>query len=206
MAQNYTIDCFAASQVGLTSLQNMENNFECLRTMFSGSSAPTDPSPGSPWFDTSKKILKVRDSTNGLWLGVHYSSTSARWWVYANVAGDGWVVDSSIADLVVAIKGGTQAYNIAGGTGGGSWTISGSTVGGMSGNHVHTIPNHDHTFGTIDYIVRSTDTGTETVFSSYINSGTTATGNVSNDHYHAVTFNAVWRPSAAVGTLQYPNI
>jgi hypothetical protein len=204
MAQTFTEDSFAAAHVGLTDLQNMENNFLALKTLFSGSSAPSDSTGGMPWFDTGKKILKIRNSANSAWLGVHYSSTAARWWVYANTAGDGWIVDSSVADRVLSVKGGSNAYNTAGGGGAGTWTYAGSTVGSNSTSHTHTVPNHTHTFASIYVIADSTiDPGGQNVFYSQNASGSTVTGIASASHIHTISYANTWRPLASVGTLQY---
>jgi len=207
MAQTFTEDCFAASQVGLTSLQNMENNFLALKTLFSGSSAPSNSTGGMPWFDTGKKILKVRNSTNGAWLGVHYSSTASRWWVYANAAGDGWIVDSSVTDRVLAIKGGTQAYNAVGGSAAGSWTFSGITISAETSLHAHLFTHvHEQTTFTIygaSTVVSPVDTVEFSVVTTGGILGTHYTTFESVDHRHTAAFDATWRPAASVGTLQY---
>jgi hypothetical protein len=203
MTQTFTEDCFAAGHVGLTDLQNMENNFMALKTLFSGSSAPSNSTGGMPWFDTSKKILKLRNSTNGAWLGVHYSSTESRWWVYANTAGDGWIIDSSVSDRVLAIKGGTQAYNSAGGTGAGTWTIAGITASNNTANHYHDIP-HAHTLGT-DYAIAwswSTE-ATQLAVGISVNSFVGNSSYNSQAHNHPISQDATWRPLASIGTLQY---
>lgn len=70
MAQNFTDDCFAGSHVGQTDLQNMENNFACLKSSFSGSSAPSNPVAGMFWYDTSAHILKLRNEANNAWLSI----------------------------------------------------------------------------------------------------------------------------------------
>jgi hypothetical protein len=205
MAQTFTDDCFAANHVGLTDLQNIEDNFQAVKSLFSGSSAPANTTGGMPWFDTAKKILKVRNSTNGAWLGVHYSSTAARWWVYANVAGDGWIVDSSVADRVLAIKGGSQAYNAVGGSGAGTWTLAGFTVGNES-THQHPSLSHTHTLsGGVVHGEGSTDVGTFTVYSAVDAGGTGNTG-AGSAHSHGLSQDATWRPLASIGTLQYLDI
>lgn len=57
-------------------------------------------------------------------------------WFYQNVAPTGWVVDTSITDAVLAIRGGTSSYNVSGGSRAGTWTQP---------NHLHTGPSHTHT-------------------------------------------------------------
>jgi hypothetical protein len=204
MSQTFTEDCFAAGHVGLTDLQNMEDNFMALKTLFSGSSAPSNSTGGMPWFDTAKKILKLRNSTNGAWLGVHYSSTASRWWVYANTAGDGWIVDSSVADVVISIKGGAQSYNAAGGTQQGTWTISGLTNSGITVNHTHGVGDHTHGVSVASVSIGSSETSQVSVVTAVgTMTSSPQTGAVSADHAHLIYHSAVWRPLAAVGTLQY---
>jgi hypothetical protein len=211
MSQTFTEDCFAVFHAGLTDLQNMENNFLALKTLFSGSSAPANSTGGMPWFDTGKKILKLRNSTNGAWLGLMSATTAPRFWVYAHNAEDGWVVETTVSDRVIAIKGGSQAYNATGGTLQGSWTISGTTVVGSTHNHkwygVGSALSDDYGFDA------SGNGYAITIFSSKAGGiGISAsTGDVvgtdlytaNNIHAHSLTHDATWRPAAAVGTLQY---
>lgn len=51
----------------------------------------------------------------------------------------GWTIDTDPADHLLAVAGGAQAYNAAGGTKAGTWTQP---------NHVHTMDTHVHTMGT----------------------------------------------------------
>jgi len=71
MAQNYTDDCFGSSHVGQTDLQNMENNFACLKSCFSGLSAPSNAVAGMWWYDTTNNVLKLRNKDNNAWLDVY---------------------------------------------------------------------------------------------------------------------------------------
>jgi len=70
MAQNWTDNVFDPAHVGQTDLQNMENNFACLKSCFSGSSAPANPVPGMLWVDTTNHVLKIRNEANNAWFGV----------------------------------------------------------------------------------------------------------------------------------------
>jgi hypothetical protein len=229
MSQTFTEDSFAAGHVGLTDLQNMENNFMALKTMFSGSSAPANSTGGMPWMDTGKKLLKIRNSTNGAWLGILSASTVPRFWLYANAAEDGWVVDSSASDRVIAIKGGVDAYNVSGRTLAGSWAISGIN---SESAHTHTNPNHVHRW--YDFVNASTAkgynssgaaidiSGTPTTYAGiavaqpsddgvsriavdlYTELGGSATVSAGSTHTH--TQDATWRPAACIGTIQYLDI
>ena len=71
MAQNFTDDCFDASHVGQTDLGNIENNFACLKSSFSGTSAPSNPVAGMLWYDTTNNLLKLRNAANNAWLEVY---------------------------------------------------------------------------------------------------------------------------------------
>lgn len=68
--QNYTDDCFAANHAVQTDQQNVENNFACLKSSFSGAAAPADLVAGMWWFDTTANILKHRNEVNNAWLSV----------------------------------------------------------------------------------------------------------------------------------------
>ena len=71
MAQNFTDDCFDASHVGQTDLGNMENNFACLKSSFSGTSVPSNPVAGMLWYDTTNNLLKLRNAANNAWLEIY---------------------------------------------------------------------------------------------------------------------------------------
>jgi len=214
MAQNYKINSYQSSHIGNTDLQNMENNFECLRSMMSGSDAPANAIPGMPWFDTTNKLLKIRNSLNSKWLGVMYGNSNTKLWVYANSAGDGWILDPSPpTDVVLVLKGGSTYTT--GGSVAGTWTMPGCTLSlsqipahdhGASSDHTHTMDCY--------YNVGSGQT-TSRGFNSYSQGGYHITdsqgnhthnayGKSSNDaHSHGGT---TYRLKAAVGTLQYPNL
>ena len=68
MSQSWTDDCFAAGHTGQTDLANMENNFACLKSCFSGATAPSDPVAGMFWYDTTAHLLKIRNEANNAWL------------------------------------------------------------------------------------------------------------------------------------------
>lgn len=77
-AQNFTDDSFRASgSAAQEDLQNMENNFLCLKSSFSGASSPANPVAGMFWYDTTANMLKLRNETNSAWLDV-YDFANAR--------------------------------------------------------------------------------------------------------------------------------
>lgn len=61
-------------------------------------------------------------------------------WFYQNTAPPGWTIDAVPADAVLAVKGGENAYNVAGGQQAGTW---------IQPSHMHTGPNHTHDQGTL---------------------------------------------------------
>jgi len=82
MSQTWTDDPFASGNVGQTDLQNMENNFLAIKSMFSGASAPSNPVAGMPWFDTAQKVKKTRNNDNDAWLGLFHGDASQKILVY----------------------------------------------------------------------------------------------------------------------------
>ena len=68
MSQSYSSNCFSTANVIETDMQNVENNFDALRSLFSGSSAPTSPDAGQLWYDTGSSMVKIR--YNSSWVNV----------------------------------------------------------------------------------------------------------------------------------------
>jgi hypothetical protein len=147
----YGANTYAGGDVAATNLQQIENNFEYLRTNFLGAAAPADPGGGLEgviWRDNNKDILKVRGASG--WLGIFACDNPSNNGVvplYRNTAIEGWAVDSGVTDKVIALKGGAQAYNTNAGSVAGSWTISGITVSNHA-SHTHTVNNHSHGLST----------------------------------------------------------
>lgn len=142
MGQTWTDDTYDSTHEADTDLANIEVNFATLKSNFSGAGGPSNPVTGQLWFDTTKKLLKVRNNANGAWLGVMAAPATQKVWVYANAAPDGWAIDGSVTDRVLALKGG--ATYVTGGAAAGSWTISGlahthGVAEGATGVHQHTL-------------------------------------------------------------------
>jgi hypothetical protein len=78
---------------------------------------------------------------------------------YQNTAPTGWTIDATAADGLLAVKGGSAAYNISGGAQAGTWTQP---------THTHTQPTHTHT--------QPTHTHTQPTHTHY-----------GGNHYHAFT-------------------
>lgn len=60
-------------------------------------------------------------------------------WFYQNTAPSGWAIVDGVGDTVLAVKGGSYAYNVDGGSIAGTWTIE--TVGTVT-EHTHSTANH----------------------------------------------------------------
>ncbi|MGA2823648.1 MAG: hypothetical protein ABSE72_08995 [Bacteroidales bacterium] len=136
-------------------------------------------------------------------------------WVYRNTAPEGWAIDSSVTDVVLALKGGSQAYNANGGTQVGTWQQAGHSLS-IAELAIHSHPGdpHGHTFyvdeggGTVGGTssipmggqnAANTDNGSTDSGGTGSSTGSTGSG-AAHDHGNT------WRPAAAVGTLQYLNV
>lgn len=217
MAQNYTNNSYQGSHIGNVDLVNMQNNFECIRSMFSGpSSPPINPpeggsSVGMPWFHTTNKLLKMRNKAGSAWIGIMYGDQDQRMWCYANSAIDGWVIDSTApVDCVVGIKGGSNDYNVNGGQTAGDWQIPDHTLTvSQLAIHTHTIvANHTHN------IVNSGSAGSGVFGMIYATTASSVNTSSSGAHTHPSSggdggphnHGNTYRPRAAVGILVHPNV
>jgi hypothetical protein len=198
MSQTYTINCFDGSDVWNIDLQAMENNFEALRTHFSGVAQPANAIAGMTWYDTVKKVTKRRDSNNNAWHGLMHGDVNTKIWMYKNTALEGWAIDASVVDVVLALKGGALAYNANGGTQAGAWITA------VDGHVLTTLemPAHGHPnvygYGGGDF----SRLGGEGDPPLSMDGATGSTGG-GGSHSHAIT---AFRPAAAIGTLQYLDI
>ena len=164
---------------------------------------------------------KVSDGSNDIYLPTNgmddakfmlgNSSTIA--WFYLNTAPPGWKVLSTGADTVLAVAGGSQAYNVNGGNSAGTWTQPDHTlVEAEMPEHTHTGSTnttgaHTHsltTFNTVDtsgigWGTLDSGSASKTTSSNGDHSHTVTVGNTGGDtaHNHGTTY----RPSASVGKL-----
>ncbi len=120
----------------------MKNKFDTLQSSFSGSTAPTSPVAGQVWHDTGSGTLKAYPDSGSTWLAILKGDASLKIPVYRNDTCEGWTIDSSVTDRVLALKGGTGAYNANGGTNAGTaWatlkahTHDDGTLASASHNH-----------------------------------------------------------------------
>ena len=201
MAQTFTDNTYDGAHNAATDLQNMEANFAALKSSFSGTASPGSAVTGQLHMDTDNNVLKVYDTS---WLGIMHGDVDQKIWVYRNSAIDGWVIDSSVSDVVLAAKGG-GTYTTAGATAG-SWTIS-----GLSANaHTHGFSGSGSTgspSGTDDTNHWRDSLGSSHLWlaSSSHTHGVSVSGTTGSTG-SAVSSNGTWRIAAAVNTLQYLDI
>lgn len=190
MSQTWTDDTYAGGHTAATDLQNIENNFAALKSSFSGAALPANAVDGTIWKDTGKKTWKGYNGASSF--GFMHGDANQKIWIYRDTAMDGWVVDTSVTDRVLAIKGGYNAYNISGGSLGGTWTQPSHTL------TISEIPSHAHRMA--GYTAGNVDLGGSGGLLHY--GGTLNTDSVGGGgaHSHGGT---TYRPAAAVGTLQY---
>jgi len=65
----------------------------------------------------------------------NFFEAGRRLWLYEDAAPTGWTYMASIADRVIGVKGGSNAFNVVGGNQAGTWTQP---------NHTHAGPSHNH--------------------------------------------------------------
>lgn len=96
----------------------------------------TSEDEGRLIYDQSVDGLYYGTSTD--WVLVSISSgivSGVKMYFYQNTAPVGWTIDISVADALIGVKGGVNAFNVAGGNLAGTWTQPG---------HTHTISDHTH--------------------------------------------------------------
>lgn len=69
-SQTWTDDTYDGTHVAATDLQNIENNFACLKSSFSGASSPSDDVAGQWWYDLTNHVLKLRNEADSGYLEV----------------------------------------------------------------------------------------------------------------------------------------
>ena len=218
MSQDYDANTYQGDHAGVDDLQQIENNFAALKSNFSHTSQPSNAEKGQDWYDTTKKVRKTMNEAESAWLGLMSGDVSQLMIVYRNAAGEGWAVDGSVTDRLIALKGGSTY--VTGGASAGSWTISGLTkdahVHGMN-SHIHTL----ETFGTSSSRAFANHVGWESggrVLSQYGTGGATtinrpapdtegpSEANTEAQSDAAVTHAPGWRALAAVVTMQRMDI
>lgn len=93
MAQNYDDNAPAWGNPTDSDVAKIKNNFEALKSTFSGASQPPNPVAGMWWYDTTAHILKVRNEANNAWQSV---------WDFAN--NKPIIANNTLADFNAALK------------------------------------------------------------------------------------------------------
>lgn len=86
MAQDWTDNIPSASNQWASDLEDMEANFEAIKSLFSGTSAPSNPVAYMPWGDTTNHIFKLRNEANSSWLSVWDMANNKP--IITNLSGD----------------------------------------------------------------------------------------------------------------------
>jgi hypothetical protein len=153
---------------------------------------------------------------NTLYVSTNVIPAGTKSWFYQNVAPVGWTIDATPADAVLAVKGGSNAYNVNGGTQAGTWTQPNHshTAGSLAGaSHTHNLPigrkTDDylvHGFAVDEYdsgaslAVSYTDTLTVSGCTIYRYKSQGATVGISGSTENSATPNT-YRPLAQVGII-----
>ena len=178
MAQNWTANSFATTNDWDDDLQAMENNLLCLQSGFSGTATPTSPVIGQEWVDTTNDVVKRRNFAGSGWNSSLHGDSTCIVYIYRNDANVGMQIETGMGDRVLAVKGGSQAWNVNGGVQAGTMTQPTNTwsIGNPTGGR------------------------------DAVNFG--AQTNVPDDgHGHSISGGAGagdWRMAANVGTMQKP--
>jgi hypothetical protein len=194
---------------------NIENALNSLKSSFSGTTAPS-AEQGQLWYDTNRALLRHRGATSN-WRGVIAGSEDFKVWVYADATEEGYDEDISCADCVIALKGGSQAYNATGGDGTprSTWLQPSHTLlDAEIPKHTHVIPSggaHEHSLhtgvagsGTTALIQGDTDNDTWNVNFTQSDAPHVHTTNEQATGDGAHNHGTSWRPRGAVGIMVYP--
>lgn len=119
--------------------------------------------------------------------------SGTKMYFYQNTAPTGWTYSSGVTDAVLAVKGGSQAYNANGGTEAGTWTQPDHTL------TTSEIPSHTHS-----QVCDSRGAGSN-FYGAYsgapaafmYNPYNTGSAGGGNAHNHGTTY----RPAAAIGII-----
>jgi len=163
----------------------------------------------------SNTMPYFRQESNGNTIRILIGDASAKFWMYRNSTSPGFVIDATVTDRVLAFKGGSDAYNVNGGNQAGTWTQPSHTHSGPS--HTHTGDAHTHTGGAHTHTWSGSSAGqygavidqtlmvsSGAVATSSGGGGSTSASGTGSTGSGATA--ATYRPYAAVGTLQYPDI
>jgi len=123
----------------------------------------------------------------------NFFSSGRKIWIYENTAPTGWTIYSTVEDCVIAVKGGSQAYNVTGGDGAekGTWTQPDHTL------TIDEIPSHYHESNA--YHTAAKDHERRGSDDKVCAADGTKTGNTGGGSAH--NHGTAYRPLAAVGII-----
>lgn len=173
-------------------------NFEILEN------EGTEASP--TW--TARATISSGTTPTALTVNMRGDRNVTKCWFYLDAAPTGWTIDETPADALLCVKGGSNAYNTAGGAQAGTWTQ----------NHIHTtgdvtlttsqIPDHTHGVngnpggggapGEWRALSGNSNTVTE---GSTLGMQESAGGSAHNHGNTSTPTTATWRPLAQVGII-----
>lgn len=191
MSQSWTDNCYQIDHNGVTDLTAFENNFNCLKSQFSGLSSPSSPIAGQRWYDKTHKLQRCY--IGGSWLVLMPGDTNQKIWTYCNSCPEG-MVTVSMVDRVLALKGGSQSYNVNGGTTAGSWSLSHSHSSGSYSVNTY----HRHNYG--EWVPAGFYSMLD-VYTNYQGSTTQPLSGTTDSQ-----LSSTWRPGGSVGIMIKPDI
>ena len=115
-----------------------------LNSSLSGTAVLDEDAMGS---DSDTKVAtqqSIKAYVDGAVAGVSGLPSGTKMYFYQNTAPTAWTIDGAVADTLLSVKGGAAAYNAAGGSQAGTWTVAGLT-NAAEATHTHTGPSHTHT-------------------------------------------------------------
>ena len=191
MSQAWNDNIYQGNHIIDTDMRNIEKNFSCLKSLFSGSTVPANADEsGMFWYETDSKVQRYRNYTKSAWLCLLPLDSDQRIWHYRNDAPTGMAVDGSTpTDRVLGVAAVSGEYNLTPGNSMVSW-LSMSHTHGASGYTVNTYHRHKGTSGSIWG-------DNESGYTDY--QGSTATPVAGTSGSGGPSTN--WRPAAAVGVL-----
>jgi hypothetical protein len=156
------------SEYFYATIQKSDGNWEIVKvSAVSGDNWTTivrnqDSSTGAAQAFSADDIVSLRPTAQMIddivaMLDAHalitFAPSGTKMYFYQNTAPTGWTIDATVADCLLAIKGGSNDYNVTGGqeVAADGWGLLSHTHTGPS--HTHTTPIHKHRW--YDYVSTS---------------------------------------------------
>jgi len=155
---------------------------------------------------TARATIASGDTPTALTVNMRGDRNVTKCWFYLDTAPTGWTIDETPADALLCVKGGSNAYNTAGGAQAGTWTQPNhqhsavTLTAAQSGlpAHTHNVAGKLSNSGTPDGITAGVNDG-GAVTTGAVTGGAQA---ASESHIHGATATAAtWRPLAQIGII-----